>query len=430
MSRVTRPRYSIAFVAVLAGIAAAFILLRPPHAAPRPVPAAAEAGAWPMYQRFPTHNAVLAQPEGLRVQWMAYLGDRINGGVAVADGTVYADSFDRKLYAIDERTGKIRWSAATGGILMSTPVVEHGLVIVGSGQDGFLKPDDYHSQVWGRPGGDDEYAFSARDGHLLWKMHTVGQNMPSPAFAGGTLYLANGDLHVYAIDPRTGKPKWTSDLAGVPTMSSMNIDDGMGFVSTCHNAPYACETRAIDLRNGRTLWTNPIGGSDCAPAVDDGKVFENGEQDDTDKYHTGGMLTIAAMDEHTGKTLWTYRTGYGSFTYLVSKERQIAGTAFDGTLYQPLGNAPEVVALDEATGKKRWSFHTEGPVKMSPIVKGDTVYFGDTAGIFYRVNRTTGELIHASSYLQAFSTSPPVIAGDTLFVVLGPIVMATPTNEI
>ena len=429
MSPVKLRRYGFASVALLAAAAACLLLLRPPRAVPSALPPAGGAG-WPMYQRFPSHNAVLPEPAGLRLHWMAYLGGRVNGGLAVADGTIYADSFDRKLYAIDEQTGKIRWSAQTGGILMSTPVVENGLVIVGSGQDGWLKPHDANSQIWGRPGGDDEYAFSTRDGRLVWKMHTVGDNMPSPAFAAGTLYLGNGDLHVYAIDPRTGKPRWTVPLAGVPTMSSMNVDAGMGFISTCHNAPYVCETRAIDLRDGRTVWTNPIGGSDCAPAIDGGKVFENGEQDDTVKYHTGGMLTVAAMDERTGKTLWTYRTGYGSWTYLVSKERQIAGTAFEGVLYQPLGNAAQVVALDEENGKELWTFHTEGPVKMSPVVKGEDVYFGDTAGIFYRVNRATGALVHASSYLQPFSTSPPVIVGDTVFVVLGPIVMAVPAEEV
>jgi outer membrane protein assembly factor BamB len=67
---------------------------------------------------------------------------------------------------------------------------------------------------------------------------------------------------------------------------------------------------------------------------------------------------------------------------------------------------------------------------MSPVVKGDAVYFGDTAGIFYRVDRKTGHIIHASSYLQPFSTSPPVIVGDTIFVANGRTVVAAPLDEI
>lgn len=423
--------YGLPFIAAAAAAAMVVLLLaRAPHAVPSGLrPVAAQEDPWPMYQRYPTHNAVIEQP-GLRLRWMAPLGDKINGGLAISGGTVYAVSFDKKLYAIDEQTGAVRWTAQADNILMSTPVLQNGTVIVGSGKDGFLKPDDYMSQIWGRPQGDDVYAFSTNDGRLLWKMHTVGQNMPSPAISGDTAILANGDLHAYAIDLANGKPRWTADLAGVPTMSSVNVSGGVAFVSTCHNAPYVCETRAIDVRDGTVVWTNSIGGSDCAPTVDHGRVFVNGSRDEDSRFHTGGVLIIAAIDERTGKTLWTYHTRPGPYTYLTSRERQIAGTAADGVLYQPLGNANEVIALREQNGKRLWSFRTSGPVKMSPVIKGDTVYFGDTAGIFYRVDRRTGRLLHATSYLQAFSTSPPVIVGDTVFVAMGNIVMAVPIDEI
>ena len=141
-------------------------------------------------------------------------------------------------------------------------------------------------------------------------------------------------------------------------------------------------------------------------------------------------MIVAAIDERTGKTLWTYRTAPGPWTYLGSRERQIAGTAHRGVLYQPLGNAAEVVALSEHNGKRLWSFRTSGPVKMSPVIKGDVVYFGDTAGIFYRVDRRTGRLLHATSYLQAFSTSPPVIVGQTLFIANGPAILAIPLDQV
>ena len=44
-----------------------------------------------MYQSEPGHNAVFAQP-GFRANWLTRLGDKINGGLAVVDGTLYADS--------------------------------------------------------------------------------------------------------------------------------------------------------------------------------------------------------------------------------------------------------------------------------------------------------------------------------------------------
>ena len=386
-------------------------------------------GTWPMYQLDATHNAVLARP-GLRANWLTRLGAKINGGLAISGDTLYVDSFDDHLYALDLRSGALRWDAQAQNTLMSTPVIADGAVIVGSGNNGFLKPDDAKSQIWGRPQGDDEYAFDTSDGALRWRVHTVGQDMPSPAIFGTTAILANGDLHAYALDLATGTPRWQVDLFGVATMASMTIADGMAFTSTCRNAPYACETRAFDPRTGATIWTNPYGGSDCTPTVDDGLVFVNVNRDDAAHYHTGGTDVVVAIDEHTGKTRWTYDSATGPYTFIGSNERQIAATAHDGVLYQPIGTASLVIALRERDGRLLWSARTAGVVKMSPVVDGDRLYFGDTEGILYDLDGRTGRIMHTSSYLQPFATSPPVIVGETLFIANGPFVMALPLTDI
>src|SRR5579883_1574915 len=387
----------------------------------------APAGNWPMYQRVPSHNAVLPRP-GFRASWLTKLGDKVNGGLAVDDRTLYVDSFDKKLYAIDLQTGNVRWSASADNILMSTPVIEDGVVIVGSGMNGFLKPNDAQSQIWGRPEGDDVLAFSTADGHLLWKVHTVGQNMPSPALSHGAAILANGDLHAYAFEVASGKQRWSVPLQGVAAMSSANVDDDMVFLSTCHNAPYVCETRALDVHDGRTLWTNPYGGSDCSPAIADGMLFVTANRDDPKHFHTGGYNVTAAIDEHTGRTIWTHTSEPGPYTFVGSNERQIAGTVVDGVLYQPIGNASKVIAFDAHNGHVLWTARTSANVKMSPVVKDDSVYFGDTGGILYRVDRKSGRITRTSSYLQPFATSPPVILGETMFIADGQYVVAFPLD--
>lgn len=378
-----------------------------------------------MYQADPAHNAVFQQP-GFKANWLTKLGDKINGGLAVVDGVIYVDSFDKKLYAIDAASGRIRWSAQADNIVMSTPVVRNGVVIVGSGHDGFLKPDDAVSQIWGRPEGDDLYEFSTEDGHLLWKFHTDGQDMPSPAIVGDALIFANGDLHAYALDLATGKKRWSVPLAGVVTMASAAFDDGKVFFSTCHNAPYVCETRAIDVRDGHTMWTNPYGGSDCSPAIEGGLLFTNADRDDIAHFSNGGLDVVVAIDERSGRTVWKHESEPGPYTYIASSERQIAATVHNGVLYQPIGNAHRVIAFQARTGKVLWTFHTSANVKMSPVVKGDSVIFGDTAGILYRLDRRTGKLQRATSFLQPFSTSPPVIVGETLFIADGSMLLAMP----
>lgn len=392
-------------------------------------PIEAKPGVWLAYQQNPAHNPVLPG-QRMRLNWVTALGGKVNGGLAIVDGTIYADSFDHKLYALDERTGKIEWSASADDVLMSTPVLADGIVVVGGGRSGFLQPNNYLSQIWGRSQGDNLYAFDARDGHLIWRFHTAGEDMPTPAIAGGTLYFANGDAHAYAIDLHSGKERWVKPLTGVATMASAAIDRNLLIVSTCHNAPYVCETRAIDRRTGRTLWVNSNGGSDCSPAVAGGLVFVNGNRDDTVHFHTGGTDVVAAIDERSGKTRWTWTSRPGPYTFPGSNERQIAGTVANGVLYQPIGQDSRVVAFDARTGRVRWNLRTWADVKMSPIVHAGRVYFGDTGGILYDVNARNGRLLHTSSYLQPFSTSSPIIAGDTLFIADGDKIVATPLSGV
>lgn len=384
--------------------------------------------AWTQYQNGPAHNAVY--DGALQASWLRPLGGKINGGLAFAGGTLYAGSFDHRLYAIDPQTGALRWSAEAPNIVMSTPVVQDGLVIAGSGKDGFLKPSDARSQIWGRPEGDDVLAFSAVDGHRVWSVHTIGDDMPSAAIDGASVYFANGDARAYALDLHDGSMRWKAELPGVPTMASATLDDGRLFVSFCHNAPYYCGTRALEERTGRTLWTNPHGGSDCTPTVDRGSVFVVSSDVEEGRFHTGGRETVAAIDERNGRTRWVRTFPAAPYTYIASSERQIAGTAFNGVLFQSIANLNRVVAIDERTGNILWSAPTSGSVKMSPVIKGERVYFGDTEGIFYAVDRGTGRIEHTVSYLQPFSVSPPIVAGGTLFVADGNIVVAMRLDQL
>ena len=50
----------------------------------------------------------------------------------MAGGTVYVGSVDGKVYALDAATGHVRWAYASGGSVLSGPVVADGMVYFGS----------------------------------------------------------------------------------------------------------------------------------------------------------------------------------------------------------------------------------------------------------------------------------------------------------
>jgi outer membrane protein assembly factor BamB len=391
--------------------------------------------AWGMYQFAPTHNAVFARP-GFRVHWSFNTHAKINGGLALVGNTLILDTFGKEVLALDARSGKPLWR--TGGlrnIVMSTPVVADGLVFVGTGGNesmnfGWnpLRHLEYLGKaVWGIPGGDEVVALDLKNGTPRWRFPTVGEDMPSPVYDRGRLIFAGGDWHAYALDANSGKELWRRDIGGVSTMASATMAQGRVLVAACAKGIVESNMIALDPDTGRVLWQTPYGHCDAAPAYADGKIFTADVEPGGLKYV--GRTVVAAVDPKNGKALWTYRApSVGVWTTVGSDEAAIAGTYDRGTYYQPAPLSNEIMAFDASSGKVRWAFHTSGPVKMSPLIKHNHLYVGDTAGVFYDIDRTSGRLLRATPFKKPFATSPPIIVGDTMFLVNDTTVYAIQMN--
>ena len=88
-------------------------------------------------------------------------------------------SDDRRLYALDARTGQEKWSFKTDGGVASSPAVAGGMIYIGS-LDGRL------------------YALDARTGQEKWSFKT-GSPVSSPAVAGGVVYFGDIKGYLYAV---------------------------------------------------------------------------------------------------------------------------------------------------------------------------------------------------------------------------------------
>lgn len=380
-------------------------------------------GEWPTYQLSPSHNAVV---DGVQIPkpWRFNADGQINGGVAVAGGRIYFDTLSGNVVALDLFSGNEIWSQHFDNEVMSTPIVAHGLLFVGTGRNGnpadskdtfVYDPNTIGTQenFWGRDGGDHIEALSAADGKKVWSYRTPGEDMPSPAYDGALLLFANGDAHAYGLDAISGAPKWRRFLSGITTMASATVKGERVFFSTC-GKKLTGETLALDL-SGNIVWRKPYGNCDASPTYGESKIFVSGVDGDKLPMGYGGRTVVAALDARSGKVLWTYSTGKpGLYTRVGSNERAIAGAYAEHTYFQSLPTSDEVAAFEAATGRVRWSFRTMAPVKMSPIVSAGYVYFGDTAGVFYKIAARTGELVTSRIFDKPFTTSPPVAVGSTI----------------
>jgi polyvinyl alcohol dehydrogenase (cytochrome) len=109
----------------LAALSALAALLALPLAAPQPARAAAATPAgcdWPMFGGGPARDfasdcplaPTAATVARLRPRWVVHTGDVVTAQPAVAGGTVYAGDWSGTLYAIDQASGRTRWTRVLG----------------------------------------------------------------------------------------------------------------------------------------------------------------------------------------------------------------------------------------------------------------------------------------------------------------------------
>jgi outer membrane protein assembly factor BamB len=149
---------------------------------------------------------------------------------------------------------------------------------------------------------------------------------------------------------------------------------------------------AVSTRNGRRLWTLPVGRCQAAsPAVNRlgrGSVFETflnrqpctrAAVDTTD----GQLLAVAAGPSHSVR--WRKRIGASETSPTIAGNRIYVGDA-EGNVY----------SLRGVSGQTIWRFHAAGAVKGAIAVDRGRIFFGDYAGRLYALRASDGKLIWRS----------------------------------
>lgn len=183
--------------------------------------------------------------------------DRSIASPAVAGGTVYLSSSDRRVYAISIETRKTRWAFETNNWVWATPLIAEGNVYIAS-MDHVL------------------YAVDDATGQLKWAFDQSSSALPAaPAFADGILYLCTLDGHVYAINTQTGKSIWEQKVEGNMWATPIVEGDRLYF-GTLNGTIYALGTA-----DGQVIWSKNVGGEVRGmPAFANGKLYfgcENGQ---------------------------------------------------------------------------------------------------------------------------------------------------------
>jgi alcohol dehydrogenase (cytochrome c) len=214
----------------------------------------------------------------------------------------------------------------------------------------------------------------------------------APIVVDGIMFLTTSFNHVYAIDAATGEEYWhyKHKLGPIVTVCCGNNNRGVAIhEGTLYMGTIDAKLVALDAKTGKTLWMSDIGDPEkgysdtMAPAVVNGKVLigTNGGE-----YGVRGFLK--AYDAKSGQLLWTFYTipekgheGVWATHDATGRDmhRDIAAEkaafAKDSSFYQTLGGGVWMTpAIDRKSNTAFFMVGNPSPDLYGAIRPGDNLY--------------------------------------------------------
>lgn len=238
---------------------------------------AAKKGDWPTFRHDSLRSGYSAEglPEKLSRSWENNLGGRLSA-LTIAGDSVYVAQIDQHtVHALDEKSGKIRWSYTTGGRVDSPPTYWEGRLVFGSA-DGWV------------------YCVRAKDGELIWRFRgaPIDQRMMAfeqvesvwpvhgsvlvergiATFVAGRSTFLDGGLRLIKLDAVTGKKLVEKIWDNIDPATGKDIQDRLETLQMqvglpdilCSDGKYTyLRSQKIDEAGDR-LEMGPISGSAAA----------------------------------------------------------------------------------------------------------------------------------------------------------------------
>lgn len=273
-------------------------------------------------------------------------------------------------------------------------------------------------------------------GEQAWKF-PVGLSWESrPVIENGRVYLSSPGMRtpMWCLDLETGDEIWHTNqqveimgdqLYNTPNNQSTPVvlEDYVMYreLGARGNKGPAKEIVFVDKATGKIAGDMEAGHVDYraghAPftANEQYTVCTHGTQDIHESPAIGqGLNRLICKNTKTGSTRWEYNVGFTFAEPLLDGKQIFVGTQ-TGYFY-----AFDADAWYGHDRKAKWQFRAGGAINRKGEVSGDKLYFGANDGIFYCLDRHTGELIWKTSTrlesnaFRHFST--PCVHGDQVVV--------------
>ncbi len=408
---------------------------------------------------------------GLTVRWRFHIpGGSSFGALAstplIAADTVYAQTLDSSVFALDARTGKIRWrwltkapndgpnglAATPGRIFGATDTsvfaldrrtgrrvwarrlvsrYEQFMDIAPLAADGLV----FVSTVGFAPGGRGAlYALDQRNGKVRWRFQTIREPWPHPSAGGGGAWYTpslgpDGELYVGISNPD-------------PWGGTRLRPNGGAYAGA---ALYTDSLVALRAATGKLLWYDQVRKHDVRDYDFEASPIVVGRR----VYGAGKAGRVVAWNRLTGKRLWSQSVGThlhdlgplpvawttvcpGLWGGVLTPMSYAAGRLFVPVVDRCMREsavhtlAPsdlrtgdgEVVAIATTSGKKLWVRHLGSPATGCTTVARDVVFAPTLDGRVYGLAASSGKVLW-QTLAPAGINACPAVSGDLLVVGAG-----------
>ncbi len=285
----------------------------------------------------------------------------------ILNNVVYAASRAGEIIAVDQASGKRKWSKSLD-IELSSGVGGSDNRLYVSGSDGLI------------------LALSVTDGSILWEAQASSEVL-APVSAGfGALIVRSADGRMLSLDPATGEERWSVTYS--PPALTINgysqplLVDGGALIGLEDGRLLALGTEA-----GNVLWESvvsvPSGRSEVERLADlDGRL----EVDDDAIYAVNYQGRLARIEPAKGQILWSQPVS------------STAGLALSQTAVFVVTDNDEVRAFDKLGGQLLWTQEALKHRRLSApqVVSDKLILVGDLEGYLHILSTDDGRLVGRS----------------------------------
>ncbi len=346
-----------------------------------------------------TNNATIEPP--LKMSWASNIGANIYmASPVIHKGKIYVASVDEDLkgkghiYALDSQNGNLLWKYPVNNSIKNTIVVEDSAVYAQTAEGSL-------------------YAIKTVDGSLKWGTQLHVNGLPALieglVISDGVIYAGTGG-GLCALDARNGKVLWENKdwKQGEGTTSTLAVGKGMLIGSVQWHGLYG-----NDAQTGELKWhlnKNGITNRGSSAAIHDNLLY------------IISAKSLFIIDPTNGNVIVRKEYPFSidvTSTPLLTNQEIIFGSVNDG-----------LIAVDKETLEIKWKYQTQdafiytapytrkasATIETSPVLVGNTVYFGASDGTLYGIDKEKGELV------WKHATGAPVfgsmaVSGNTLIAV-------------